>query len=315
MPPPAVQQLRLAGAPISWGVCERREWGITLPAERVLAEMSSCGLRATELGPPGYLPSDPELLQAALDAHDLRLVAAFLPLTLHGQGSARTAIDELEEVTRTLSRLGVEAVLIAPVVDADWSRRVELTERQWRCLLGALSAAAERAAANGIVAALHPHAGSLVQEAAEIDRALVGSEIDLCLDTGHFVIGGADPAEFVRAHADRIVHVHLKDVDAELARRVGSGELAMFDAVREDLFLPLGDGDGRIAEVVRLLVDRGYEGWFVLEQDTALAAVPGPGDAGPAAEVRHSIDFLDELIPDRRGGSPIANATGRTARP
>src|SRR5512132_1782910 len=74
---------KLAGAPISWGVCEIPGWGRMLPPERVLAEMASLGLTATEMGPLGYLPTDPDEIRALLDAHGLGLVGAFVPLVLH----------------------------------------------------------------------------------------------------------------------------------------------------------------------------------------------------------------------------------------
>src|SRR3954464_12860538 len=74
---------RVAGAPISWGVCEVPGWGRQLPPERVLAEMAGLGLAATELGPLGYLPLDGRALRATLDPHGLRLVGGFVPLVLH----------------------------------------------------------------------------------------------------------------------------------------------------------------------------------------------------------------------------------------
>ena len=59
---------RVGSAPISWGICEVPGWGAQLPVDRVLAEMVSLDLTATELGSIGYLPTDPdELKQAALD--------------------------------------------------------------------------------------------------------------------------------------------------------------------------------------------------------------------------------------------------------
>ena len=53
---------RVAGAPITWGVDGSPGWGHLMDADRVLAEMAQIGLRATELGPDGYLPSDPDEL-------------------------------------------------------------------------------------------------------------------------------------------------------------------------------------------------------------------------------------------------------------
>lgn len=74
---------RLAGAPISWGACEVPGWGPMPATDQVLTEMSELGLRGTELGPPGFLPSDPSRLRPALAGHGLELAGTFLPLVLH----------------------------------------------------------------------------------------------------------------------------------------------------------------------------------------------------------------------------------------
>ena len=120
-----------------------------------------------------------------------------------------------------------------------------------------------------------------------------------CFDTGHLLIGGVDPAQFVRDHADRIGHVHLKDVDASLAERVRAGELSLVQATQMGLFRPLGDGDARIDEVVALLDDTGYERWLVLEQDLAITGEEPPVDGGPALDVARSIEFLSTPAPRR----------------
>src|SRR4029453_7923247 len=74
---------RIAGAPISWGVCEVPGWGYQLSPERVLQEMRDVGLVATELGPEGFLPSAPDAMAQTLSRHDLHAVGGFTPLLLH----------------------------------------------------------------------------------------------------------------------------------------------------------------------------------------------------------------------------------------
>jgi len=105
--------------------------------------------------------------------------------------------------------------------------------------------------------------------------------------------------QFVRDHADRIGHVHLKDVNAPLAERVRSGELSLVAATQAGLFQPLGAGDARIDEIVRLLDLVGYERWLVLEQDLAITGLEPPAGSGPALDVRRSIEFLSKLAPRR----------------
>jgi inosose dehydratase len=288
----------LAGAPISWGVCEVPGWGRQLPADRVFSEMASLGLQATELGPVGYLPFEPAAIRDALDRHGLRLVGGFVPVVLH-EAALDTA--EAERIAAVLAGAGAEVFVAAAVADAAWSEPVPLTAEDFKRLARHLAELERRVAEHGLTLALHPHAGTQIETAEDVERMLAASEVGWCLDTGHLLIGGADPAEFVRAHGDRIVHAHLKDVDASIARRLRAGELTLVEATQAGLFRPLGRGDARIDEVVDLLGRAGYERWLVLEQDTAITGEEPPVGHGPVVDVRTSIDYLHTLAPAREG--------------
>ena len=122
---------------------------------------------------------------------------------------------------------------------------------------------------------------------------LAGSTIGLTLDTGHLLIGGVDPVALALKHTDRIKHTHLKDVDAAWAAKVQSGEVSYTDAVREGMYRPLGGGDIDLTTIVSALEKSGYDGWYVLEQDTIL--VDRPTDDGPLADVRASIEHLRRI--------------------
>jgi inosose dehydratase len=287
----------LAGAPISWGVCEVPGWGRQLPAERVFSEMASLGLTATELGPVGYLPFEPAAIREALDRHGLRLVGGFVPVVLH-EHELDTA--EADRSAAVLAGAGAEVFVAAAVADAAWSQPVRLTLEDFKRLARHLAEVERRVAEHGLTLALHPHAGTEIETAEDVERMLAVSEVGWCLDTGHLLIGGVDPAEFVRANGDRIVHAHLKDVDAGIARRLRAGELTLVEATQAGLFRPLGRGDAQIDEVVDLLSRAGYERWLVLEQDTAITGEEPPVGRGPVVDVRTSIDYLHTLAPARR---------------
>jgi inosose dehydratase len=270
-----------------------------LPPERVLSEMASLGLHATELGPIDYLPLDAGALRALLDRHGLRLVGAFVPLVLHEAG-ADDARAEADRIAAILAAAAADVFVAAAVVDPAWSPRIELGEREWEQLIRHLAEIDEIVASHGLTLALHPHVGTLVETDADVARVLAGSNVGWCFDTGHLLIGGTDPAAFVRDHAERIVHVHLKDVDAALAERVRAGELSLVAATQAGLFRPLGQGDSGIEEVLRLLDHHGYERWLVLEQDTAITGQEPPVGGGPIVDVRESIAYLDNLALSRR---------------
>lgn len=292
---------RVAGAPISWGVCEVPGWGHQLPVERVLTEMRAAGLAATEFGPAGFLPDDAAARADLLARHGLQAVGGFVPVVLH-ESPQWTGPDPMAEVTRALAGFrGDNAgdagllVLAAATGNDGYGARPALDGTGWRQLLSTLDVLAAVAAEQGVTAVLHPHIGTMVENGDEVARVLAGSRIGLCLDTGHLMAGGVDPAALAREAPERVAHVHLKDVSAVKAARFRTGEVSYHDAVRDGLYRPLGDGDVDIAAVVGALEGVGYGGWYVLEQDVVLDAAPTPGD-GPVADVLACREYLESVL-------------------
>ncbi|AQT79452.1 inosose dehydratase [Mycolicibacterium litorale] len=284
--------LNIAGAPISWGVCEVPGWGYQLTPERVLTEMAEAGLSATELGPEGFLPADPAALATLLEEYGLSCVGSFAPVVLHDPGHDPAA--DVSAVLDSLVASGGSMLVLAAATGTDgYDSRPDLDDAQWSTLLTNLDRLAAVAAERGITAVLHPHVGTMVEKGAEVDRVLAGSSIALCLDTGHLLIGGTDPLRLAQSVPDRIAHTHLKDVDATLAARVQAGELTYTEAVAQGMYTPLGTGDVDIAGIVTVLLANGFDGWFVLEQDTILDGEP-EGE-GPLRDVLASVAHLQDI--------------------
>ena len=283
--------MKIAGAPISWGVCEVPGWGHQLAPERVLSEMRQAGLTATELGPEGFLPADTSELVATLHGHGLSCVGGFVPVVLFDEH--HDPAGDLAGPLESLVAAGAGVVVLAAATGAEgYDARPELSETQWQTLLSNLDRLAEVVAQRGLVAVLHPHVGTMVENRAEIDRVLAGSRIPLCLDTGHLLIGGTDPLQLAREVPERIKHAHLKDVDAALAAKVQSGALTYTEAVAAGMYVPLGAGDVDMAGIVTSLEGSGFDGWYVMEQDTILDGEPD--GEGPLANVLASVAFLAE---------------------
>ncbi len=285
---------RLAGAPISWGACEVPGWGAMPAPEAVLGEMAQLGLRGTELGPPGFLPDNPASLTSLLEGYGLALVGGFVPLVLHEPG-LDIALAEAQRSARLISGAGGEMLVLAAVQDTHWGTPQELDAEGWSRLAAHLKTIESLARDYGLGVALHPHAGTLIETAEQVQRGLEVLEVGWCLDTGHLLIGGSDPVQFAREHGDRVVHVHLKDVDGELAAALRAGRRSLVSATRRGLFKALGEGDARIAAVLDALQAHGYDGWLVLEQDTAITGDEPTVAGGATRDARESIAFLHHM--------------------
>ncbi|MGF6880647.1 inosose dehydratase [Nocardia sp. GAS34] len=284
--------LRIAAAPISWGVCEVPGWGHVLDAATVLTEMAALGLAATEFGPPGYLPSEPNALRELLAPYGIAAIGGFVALPLHVEPEAALAAARAN--AKLFAAAGAEVLVLAAATGVDgYDSRPQLDREQWRTLLDTAAGIRDLAAEYGLRTVLHPHVGTLVETEAEVERLLADSDLDLCLDTGHLLIGGTDPVALARRHADRIGHIHLKDVRADMADRIRSGAMEYSAAVRNGLYVPLGEGDVDVDSLVRCMYESGYRGWYVLEQDTALA--PTDTAAGPSRDTQRSLRRLEGI--------------------
>jgi inosose dehydratase len=281
-----MSSIELAGGPVSWGVDFADAAG-NPPYEQVLAGIAGAGLTWMELGPVGYVPADP----AVLARHGLRCAGTFVFEPLHDPG-ARAAV--LAATDAALDAIAATGGRLLVVIDRPCDARaatagrsdaaVRLGAAGRRRLAGTVRAVAERAAARGIRAVVHPHAGGYLEFEDEVEwllGAVPADEAGLCVDTGHALYAGYDPAGLIARHPGRVEHVHVKDLDAAL---VGGG---FWEAVARGAFCPVGAGALDLGGVAAALRAAGYRGLATVEQDRR----PGsPGD--PVDDLRRSVERL-----------------------
>lgn len=290
----------VAGAPISWGVIELPNWGYQMPAGRLLREAASISLTAMEAGPEEFLPQDPTAVRELLAEHDLGLVGGFVPAVLHDPQARQEGLDLVERRAEFFSEAGADTLVLAPMTGSETlDEVVELDEAGWKELFENLSRAEDICDRHGLTAVMHSHFGAVIETDEQLWRFLEGSDMGLCLDTGHLVIGGSDPLEVAEKAADRVKHVHLKDVDREVAGLLGAREIGFKEACQREAFRPLGDGDIDVARLLGILDGSGYRGWYVLEQDNVVESEPPEGE-GPIVDVKKSLSFLQEKLQERR---------------
>ncbi len=286
---------RIAGAPITWGVDGSPGWGYLMDRDRVMAEMTEIGLSATELGPDGYLPLDPDELSDYLAGYDLSTVGGFVPALLYRPDRVDGVLEYVTRASTQLARTGSNVLVLGPSSHYDgYDTSIDMDDEEWAIFLQNLGRLNDIVAGQGLLTALHPHWGMAIETGDHVERLLESCDVGLCLDTGHLYLAGTDPTAIAKLASDRVHHVHLKDVDPVSAEKVRSGEVPFRQAVIEGAFTPLGDGDVDIAGVIQTLEAAGYDGWYVLEQDVSLTEDPELG-AGPKADAIASVEYLKQL--------------------
>jgi inosose dehydratase len=248
--------VKLASAPVSWGVWEKTTGRDDLvPPEQLLETMRGLGYTATELGPPGYFSTE------LLERYEMELVGGFAPLRFEDEPGfvedVATWLDPVIDVLRATGARGPVVLAGAEVTgphdppDGDYFARV--------------GRAVERCRERGVGVVFHHHTATYVESPSEIEALLAHTDVGICYDTGHALVGGGDPVDVLRRCRDRIEHLHLKDVDPGILERVRDGGLSIDAAWREGIFCPFGAG---AVDFERVLAELdGYNGWTVLEQD------------------------------------------------
>jgi inosose dehydratase len=268
---------RLGSAPVSYGVFGTMgDGGIALTPRQLLEQMAEAGYTGSELGPPGFFGTVSETARAFADA-GLTAIAAYLPLHLSAEDTVwRTDLEAMHHSLAELQASGNPRAVAVLADEGDPGLIANpyrdqgqrgLTPAQWAVAAERLEAAREQALAYDVAVSFHPHYGTYVEQPAEIDQLLRLSTVGLCFDSGHFLIGGADPVASIHRYATRINHVHVKDLHLDVARRARAEGRTDFETWWENLCCPLGEGDVDVAGCVEALVGHGYDGWWVVEQD------------------------------------------------
>ncbi len=296
--------MRVGNAPVSWAVYEADR--PNPPYAMVLDQIAAAGYGGTELGPYGYLPTDPAALRAELAQRGLGLGSSFVPVSLEFAASRAAAVAHAREVGALLASQGVKELILADDEDQHRSAvagRVQgsdgWSDAQWANAVTTVNAVARTLRDElGMGVVLHHHAGTFIETPDEIERFLSATDADtvgLLLDTGHLVYGGGDPVALVRRHGARIRYVHLKDARGEELAHIRSSDIGMADAWARGVFCPLGDGVVDFPGVIEGLRGHGYDGWVIVEQDVVPDAA-GKLVPEPFASARRSRAYLrDEL--------------------
>lgn len=284
--------MRLATGPVSWGV-DFADSVENPPWSDVLDDIRRTGLGALELGPVGYLPEDPDVLGAELERRGLDAVGSFVFEDLHDPTRADEIVVVAERASRVIQAAGGTLLVVidrvSPERAATFGRSSDarrLDPAAWRAFVASTMRVAEVADSHGLTPVFHPHAGTFVEFADEIDRLLDDTPLALCLDTGHAHLAGLAAPDAAGDYGARLTHIHLKDVDGAVAERAGRERLDFWAALAAGVFCPIGRGAVDFRGFAAALAAHGPAGVATIEQDRV------PGSGHPVGDLLAGLTFL-----------------------
>lgn len=271
--------IRIASAPVNWGIYEFEGIEPKYPYPQVLDDIVATGYTGLELGPWGYLPTDPAKLRDELEKRGLQLLSAFVPVPLVDAGAHEAGVAEALKVGRLLAALGAKFVVLADdngkipelVQQAGKAKGSRLSPTQWDVFAAGVNRVAQAIHDElGLSVAFHHHGAGYVETPEEVRNLMqrtIPELVGLCLDTGHWHLGGGDAVEAIHEYGERVRYLHLKDFDPKVQRRNVDDNLNYFQALEAGIYCELGKGEVDFPAVLRAMEQLGYDGWAVVEQD------------------------------------------------
>ena len=300
--------IAVANAPVSYGAFE-----LTVGVDpdvpsgvQVLDQVAAAGYAGIDLGPVGYL-GEGERLGELLAERGLGLAGAYVELPYSEPARLEESLPELDSILGVFD--AVRSYLTGPaprptLADKGTKRRAMLPARSvrdhslgydtdgWRRFAAGLATVLARCRDRGYEPTFHPETGTHVEAPWEIERVLEVSDVGLCLETGHMLLGGGDPVAMLRDLGDRVNHVHLKDARRSVMDGIVTDEAPVTEIWTREAFCELGRGDLDADAILDGLRRISFGGWLVVEQDI----LPRSAErfARAAAEQRHNRAYLAE---------------------
>lgn len=291
------KNVKLGIAPIAWTNDDLPDLGGENTFEQCVSEMALAGFTGSEVG--NKYPKDPEVLKAALSLRGVEICNAWFSTFLISKPYEETE-KGFEEHVAFLSKMGAKVVGVSeqsystqgiqdqPVFEG----KHVMNDEEWKLLCDGLNRLGKLSLEKyGVALTFHHHMGTVVQSAAEVERMMQGTDpayVSLLFDTGHFAYCDEDPLEMVKKYADRIKHVHLKDIRPDVVAKVRSEKMSFLDGVRAGAFTIPGDGCIDYDPIFKVLEESGYEGYMVVE------AEQDPAKANPLEYALKARKFIKE---------------------
>lgn len=271
--------IQLANAPVSWGIYEFDGMTPKFPYTTVLDQIAETGYTGLELGPWGYLPTDPDVLRPELLKRDLRLLSSFVPVNFVDESAHAAGEAHALQVGRLLAALGAVCIVLAddngaePELVQQAGRRhgCVLSRDQWDVYAKGVNRVARAVYDQlGLKVVFHHHCAGYVETADEVHSLMNRTDPDLvglCLDTGHWHYAGGDALKAVREYGERVRYLHLKDCDDSIRELAIHERMDYFAAVAAGVFCELGQGGVDFPTLLDEVQALGYSGWAIVEQD------------------------------------------------
>ncbi len=272
--------VKIGISPISWQNDDLPDLTAAYTMEQALREAREIGYTGVERG--RRMPADTEGLRSYLTANGLFLCGGWCSGNLL-VNDVKTEIEAVRQQVEQFAALKAPCIVYAECsntvqgnIAVPVNDRPKFSASDVRAYGAKLSELAKWMADQGVTLAYHHHMGSFIESEDDVNALMEGStpEVKLLFDTGHLLFGGADVMRVLNRWADRVHHVHFKDIRPDVVADVRANNRSFLDAVIAGAFTVPGDGCIDFQAVADKLKAMDYQGWIVVEAEQDPAKAP-----------------------------------------
>ena len=270
-----------------------------IPFKQIVSEMGLAGFQGSSIG--HKYPTDTKVLKAELKLRNLKISEPWASTYFTVKDMKEQTIENFKERMKFIKEMGGNTMVVAELGHAVHQQPVaplpnkpKFTDEQWNEMVNGLNELGKLAVKNGMKLCYHPHIGTGVEKLEDIDRLMEDTDpryVNLLLDTGHLYYAGVNPLEVTKKYADRIKHVHLKNIRKSVLEKSINDNRSFLDSIRDGVFTVPGDPEGEInfEPIFQELANANYEGWLVVE------AEQDPKKANPLQYAQMARNYLQEV--------------------
>jgi inosose dehydratase len=293
------RSFKLGAGAIAWTNPGTPEFDDSYTAEQIISQMSNLGYEGTEMN--RKYPSDREALNSLLDQYRMKISSQYKFVVFSNPAFVDDEMKSFKEHADFLYSMGCKYVIVSERGgSAHWDPDTgdsgvitPLTEESWSVLIENLHKAGEYCNQHGMRLVYHYHAGTVIEQHAEIDYLMDHTDPDkvsLLFDTGHAYYGNYEPLELLQKHQQRIHYIHLKDVRKAVLERARQENIDFKQGVVDGIFTVPGDGDIDFEPILAILLNKGYDSWIIVE------AEQNPAAANPYEYAKMAKHYIDNIV-------------------
>ncbi len=246
--------------------------------QQIFSEMALAGFEGSQMS--GKYPQDINDLKNELKLRNLTISEPWVGTLFTVDGKRDQTVQEFKKQMQFMKEMGGTSIVVAELGNAVHQKpvapipnRPKFTDKQWQDMTNGLNNLGAMAKKEGMQLCYHPHIGTGVEDFADIDRLMANTDPDkvkLLLDTGHLYYAGVNPLAVTQKYAQRIKHVHLKNIRQPVLDASIQKGSSFLQSIRDGVFTVPGDiQEGAIDfdPILKELASAKYEGWLVVEAE------------------------------------------------